>query len=165
MGRTHLAITVELVSGGHAGDLWPRPGRIMIASRSTTFEQLATAIDDAFARWDRPHLHEFTLTDGTPISPASAWDGDGAEGTLDGCKARLGRLQLGKQFAYVFDLGDGWKHLCTVADGRADPRWKRLASSPADRCSAGAGAASPTSTAATGTATTATPRRRPPPTC
>jgi hypothetical protein len=36
-------------------------------------------------------------------------------------KARLGRLQLGEQFAYVFDLGDNWQHLCTVADGLADP--------------------------------------------
>jgi hypothetical protein len=66
----------------------------MIASRSTTFEQFATAIDDAFARWDRNHLHEFTFADGTPVSPASTWDGDEREGTLDGSKARLGRLRL-----------------------------------------------------------------------
>ena len=121
VGRTHLAITVELVSGGHAGNLWPRPGRIMIASRTTTFEQLAKAIDDAFARWDRAHLHEFTLTDGTPVSPASTWDGDEPEGTLDGSKTRLGRLRLGEQFAYVFDLGDNWQHLCTVAPRLTDP--------------------------------------------
>ncbi len=88
MGRTHLAITVELVSSGRAGDLWPRPGRVMIASRTTTFEQLATSIDDVFARWDRNHLHEFTLTGGTPVSPASTWDGDERAGTLDGSKAR-----------------------------------------------------------------------------
>ena len=75
MARTHLAITVELVSGGEGGDLWPRPGRVLIASRSATFEQLAEAIDDAFARWDRSHLHEFTLADGTPVSPARWWDG------------------------------------------------------------------------------------------
>jgi hypothetical protein len=61
VARTHLAITVELVGGGEGGDLWPRPGRVLIASRSATFEQLAEAIDDAFARWDRSHLHEFTL--------------------------------------------------------------------------------------------------------
>ena len=86
MGRTHLAITVELVSGGHSGNLRHRPGRVMIAAGSATFEQFATAIDDAFARWDRNHLP----------------------------KARLGRLRLGEQFAYVFDLGDNWQHLCTV---------------------------------------------------
>ncbi len=50
MARTHLAITVELVHGVHPGDLWPRPGRILIAARTTTFEQLGKAIDDAFAR-------------------------------------------------------------------------------------------------------------------
>jgi transcriptional regulator with XRE-family HTH domain len=60
VGRTHLAITVELVSGGHAG-----------------------------ARWDRNHLHEFTFADGTPVSPASTWDGDERDGTLDGSKTRL----------------------------------------------------------------------------
>jgi hypothetical protein len=131
VGRTYLAITVELVSGGHAGNLWPRPGRVMIVARTTTFEQLATAIDDAFARWDRNDLHEFTLSDGTPVSPASTWDGDEPEGTLDGSKTRLGRLRLGEQFAYVFDLGDNWQHLCTVADGLADyfsdmPAWAVL---------------------------------------
>jgi hypothetical protein len=50
--------------------VWPPslPGRVLIASRSATFEQLARAIDDVFARWDRSHLHEFTLADGTPVS-------------------------------------------------------------------------------------------------
>ena len=61
------------------------------------------------------------LTDGIPVSPASTWDGDEPEGTLDGSKTRLGRLRLGEQFAYVFDLGDNWQHLCTIADGLADP--------------------------------------------
>jgi len=27
----------------------------------------------------------------------------------------------GEQFAYTFDLGDNWQHLCTVAQQRADP--------------------------------------------
>lgn len=121
MGRTHLTITVELVSGGQRGALWPRPGRVLVASRSATFEELATAIDDAFGRWDRAHLHEFTLTDGTPVSPGKWWDGDQPEGTVDGSKARLGRLRLGEHFAYVFDLGDNWQHLCTVGRALADP--------------------------------------------
>jgi Plasmid pRiA4b ORF-3-like protein len=163
MGRTHLAITVELVSGGHSGNLWPRPGRVMIVARSTTFEQFATAIDDAFARWDRNHLHEFTFADGTPVSPASTWDGDEREGTLDGSKARLGKLRLGEQFAYVFDLGDNWQHLCTVAASLADPL-ETLGIIPDRPQPWWAGAASPTSTAATGTATTATLRPHPPPT-
>jgi hypothetical protein len=121
VGHTHLAITVELVHGSHTGDLWPRPGRVLIASRSSTFEQLATAIDDAFARWDRSHLHEFTLADGTVITPHRWWDGEEPDDSLDGATARLGRLRLGEQFAYVFDLGDNWQHLCTVGPKLADP--------------------------------------------
>lgn len=46
---------------GHGEHLWPRPGRIFVAARSHTFAQLAEAIDDVFARWDRAHLHEFEL--------------------------------------------------------------------------------------------------------
>jgi hypothetical protein len=121
VGRTHLAITVELVHGSHTGGLWPRPGRVLIASRSATFEQLAAAIDDAFARWDRNHLHEFTLADGTVITPHRWWDGEEPDGSLDGARTRLGRLRLGGQFAYVFDLGDNWQHLCTVGPKLADP--------------------------------------------
>jgi hypothetical protein len=40
-------------------------------------------------------------------------EGDEPHGSLDGSRARLGRLRPGEQFAYVFDLGDrsfltGW---------------------------------------------------------
>jgi len=53
-GRTWLSICVDLVeAGGHHG-LWPRPGWIL-AARSHTFQALATAIDDTFARWYRTH--------------------------------------------------------------------------------------------------------------
>ncbi len=55
MARTWLSIRVDLVAG-RGKDLWPRPGRIFAASRTHTFKQLADAIDDAFARWDRAHL-------------------------------------------------------------------------------------------------------------
>jgi len=112
---------VELVHGSHTGDLWPRPGRVLIASRSATFEQLATAIDDALARWDRNHSHEFTRADGTIITPHRWWDGEEPDQSLDGAKIRLGRLWLSEQFAYVFDLGDNWQHLCTVGPKLADP--------------------------------------------
>jgi Plasmid pRiA4b ORF-3-like protein len=121
VARTHLAITVELVHGVHTEDLWPRPGRMLIAARTATFEQLGKAIDDAFARWDHNHLHEFTLADGTVIIPARWWDGEEPQRSVDGAKARLGRLRPAEQFAYTFDLGDNRQHLCTVAPQRADP--------------------------------------------
>ena len=63
MARTWLPIRVDLIEG-HGEQYWPRPGRIFAAVRSHTFKQLANAIDDAFARWDRSHLQEFTLADG-----------------------------------------------------------------------------------------------------
>jgi len=63
------SIRVELLGGGLAGDLWPRPGRIFAVSPAHTFHQFGEAIDDAFARWDRSHLHEFTLPrHGKPVS-------------------------------------------------------------------------------------------------
>ncbi|MEU0374758.1 hypothetical protein ABZ070_32020, partial [Streptomyces sp. NPDC006283] len=120
MARTWLSIRVELVSG-HGGDLWPRPGRIFAAARSHSFAQLATAIDLAFARWDLAHLHLFTLSDGTRVSPLEWWDGEAPEDTVDGHATKLSRLQAGEQFAYVFDMGDNWTHLCTVAARRIDP--------------------------------------------
>jgi hypothetical protein len=51
---------VELIEGA-GRTLWPRPGRVFAAARSHTFAALADAIDTAFARWDRAHLHLFEL--------------------------------------------------------------------------------------------------------
>ncbi len=34
---------------------------------------------------------------------------------------KLSVLKPGRQFLYVFDLGDDWTHLCTVADQLIDP--------------------------------------------
>ena len=45
----------------------PSPGPIFIVSPSHTFEELAEAINSAFSRWDRSHLHEFELADGRLI--------------------------------------------------------------------------------------------------
>ncbi|MFI8828962.1 hypothetical protein [Streptomyces sp. NPDC053431] len=106
---------------GHGGDLWPRPGRVFAASRSHSFAQFATAVDLAFARWDLAHLHLLTLSDGTGVSPLEWWGGEAPDGTVDGHATKLSRLQAGEQFAYVFDTGDDWAHLCTVGEKRIDP--------------------------------------------
>jgi len=119
MARTWLSIGVELVSG-RGQDYWPRPGRIFAAARSHTFAQLAEAIDGAFARWDLAHLHLFTMADGTSITATRYWDGEAPQGALDS-RITLYRLKPGEQFAYVFDLGDDWAHLCTVGDQKIDP--------------------------------------------
>ncbi|MET7391814.1 hypothetical protein ACFYPT_41835 [Streptomyces sp. NPDC005529] len=36
-------------------------------------------------------------------------------------RAKRSRLRPGEQFAYVFDMGDDWAHLCTVGGQRIDP--------------------------------------------
>jgi hypothetical protein len=120
MARTWLSIRVELVDGMHAHDLWPRPGRILLARPGMTFRQLADAINVAFARWDRAHLHAFTMADGTRISLRTPWDEPDDE-ALDDTEATLSRLRLGEQFTFEFDLGDSWMHLCTVAERKVDP--------------------------------------------
>lgn len=68
-----------------------------------------------------PHLHLFTLSDGTKVSPLDWWGGEAPDDTVDGHATKLSRLQAGEQFAYVFDMGDDWAHLCTVTDRRIDP--------------------------------------------
>jgi hypothetical protein len=118
-GRSWLSIRVELVEG-RGERFWPRPGRLLAAARTHTFAQLATAIDDAFARWDRAHLHEFTLADGQRIGRPDP-DVDTTDEALDDRRTTLGRLRAGEQFVYVFDFGDDWTHLCTVGDRRVDP--------------------------------------------
>ncbi len=120
MARNWLSIRVELIEG-HGEHYWPRPGRIFAAARSHTFRDLGDAIDDAFARWDRSHLQEFTLASKTRLCiPDPDWEVEG-ETTEDFRRVRLSRLDLGEQFTYVFDLGDDWTHLCTVGASRIDP--------------------------------------------
>lgn len=128
MARTWLSIRVELL-GGRGEDLWPYPGRVLVVGPSHTFADLARAIDDAFARWDRAHLHQFTLSDGTLVA-----DEETAEEALavpvgpipttplvlEQTKVTR-RVAPGDEFRYVFDLGDNWTHACTVEKAKVDP--------------------------------------------
>lgn len=120
MARTWLSIRVELVSG-RGMDLWPRPGRVFAAARSHTFRQLAHAIDTAFARWDLAHMHMFTLADATEITALQQWDGDAPDGSIDSHTTKISKLGPGDKFAYVFDFGDDWAHLCTIDEQKIDP--------------------------------------------
>lgn len=119
MSRTWLSIRVELVHGGGAV-LWPRPGRVFAATRGHSFAQLATAIDDGFARWDRAHLHMFDLGEHGGLLIDRHWDDPPRDARLDE-RVRLSGLRAGQRFVYVFDLGDDWAHLCTVDERRIDP--------------------------------------------
>jgi hypothetical protein len=63
----------------------------------------------------------FTLADGVEVTALALWDGEAPEGSVDSARTKLSRLVPGEQFANVFDLGDGWAHLCTVAVPHIDP--------------------------------------------
>jgi Plasmid pRiA4b ORF-3-like protein len=123
--RTWWSITVELVEG-RGRHVWPRPGRTIAAAPHHTFKQFATAIDDAFARWDRAHLHEFHFP--KPDDPTGGYERVGRPDRdwddppiSDMGTEKLRRLRPGEQFVYVFDLGDDWTHLCTVNPDKIDP--------------------------------------------
>jgi hypothetical protein len=114
-----ISVLVELIEG-RGEHYWPRPGRIFAAAADHSFAQLARGIDDAFARWDRSHLHEFELGDGTRIGMADAeWDAE--ESVVDERILKLSRLKPGEQFVYVFDFGDDWTHLCTAGKAPINP--------------------------------------------
>lgn len=120
-------MTVELL-GGRGEELWPWPGRIFAVGPSHTFLDLANAVNDAFARWDRSHLSMFTLADGRMVTDEEI----GAEmaGTTSGpilapvdiATARVSRtLEPGAEFQFTFDLGDDWTHRCVVGEEKIDP--------------------------------------------
>jgi hypothetical protein len=115
VARTWLRIKVELVGGGGIVCDQP-PGRVFIVGPGHTFEQLAAAIDAAFARWDLSHLHEFELGDGRLIGypddsygPELVW--------LDHAKLKVTReVKPGEEFGYTFDL--------EAITGGIDASWK-----------------------------------------
>lgn len=127
MARTWLSVTVELL-GGRGDQLWPRPGRVFAVGPSHTFEALARAINDAFARWDLSHLSVFTLSDGRVVTDpetgeemAASEFGPVAE-PLDLATTKVSRaLSPGDEFQFTFDLGDNWVHRCVVEEEKVDP--------------------------------------------
>ncbi|WP_345447948.1 UPF0158 family protein [Arthrobacter gyeryongensis] len=127
MARTWLSVTVELL-GGRGEELWPWPGRVFAVGPSHTFMDLANAINDAFARWDRSHLSLFTLADGRVITDEET----GAEmaGSIGGpiiapmdisALKVVRTLEPGAEFQFTFDLGDSWIHRCVVGEVKVDP--------------------------------------------
>lgn len=120
-------MTVTLL-GGRGEELWPPPGRVLAVGPSHTFQDLAEAINMAFARWDLAHLSMFHLGDGrivTDVDTAAELPG-GPSGpiptTLDIETAKVTRtLDLAAEFQYTFDLGDDWVHRCVIGAQKVDP--------------------------------------------
>lgn len=162
MARTWLSVTVELL-GGRGDELWPWPGRVLAVGPDHTFAQLAAAINDAFARWDRSHLSEFTLSDGRLVTDAETGEepsGEEQVSWLDLAQTRVaGTVGPGEEFRFTFDLGDQWVHRCVVGQDAIDP-WRSWGSSPPRPCRTGTGARSRTSTVVAGPMTTG-PRAQP----
>lgn len=116
MASDWLSIRVELL-GGRDVECDPPPGRVMLVGPGHSFDDLGRAIDAAYARWDPGHLSEFELADGRRIGYADAEDAE----VLDHANVYPAReLEPGDEFAYVFDLGDDWRHRCRVGE-RVDP--------------------------------------------
>lgn len=127
MAKTWLSITVELL-GGRGEEFWPYPGRTFAVGPSHTFDDFATAINVAFARWDFAHLDQFTFADGTMVTnPESALEllESGAGPMLRPLNiyaTKVSRIvKPGDEFQFVFDLGDHWVHRCTVHPKKVDP--------------------------------------------
>jgi len=114
-----LSIKVELLSGRDLVLEHP-PGRVMIVSPAHTLAELAEAIDVAFARWERSHLHEFRIGDDKRYMLGGS---DFEPEVIDSTGVTLASLHLdvGMSFEYVFDLGDDWRHRCEVQSVDADP--------------------------------------------
>jgi hypothetical protein len=118
MPKDWLSIRVEL-EGGRGLILDPPPGRVMVAGPRHTFEQMAVAIDRAFARWDLSHLHEFRLPDGRRVGFPDGED----PAVIDHSQLSVGAaLNEEDVFEYVFDFGDDWRHRCAVVSAKTDPR-------------------------------------------
>lgn len=127
MARTWLSISVELL-GGRGEELWPFPGRIFAVGPSHTFADFADAINTAFARWDRAHLSQFNLADGSVMTEFQYLDElpSSLHGPLvlsfDANTTKVSRtVKPGDVFQFVFDLGDFWVHRCTVEAQKVDP--------------------------------------------
>ena len=119
MAATWLQVRVEL-EGGRDIECVPRPGRIFMVGPRHSFADLAEAVDVAFARWDRSHLHVFELSDGRRIGFAEIDPGE--HDWLDHHALKVAReVSPGERFSYTFDLGDDWRHSCQVLGEKTDP--------------------------------------------
>lgn len=122
VARTWFQVRVDLL-GGHGAQLTPSPGRIFIVGPSHTFLGLADAINQAFARWDLSHLHEFELAGGRRLGFVDPDPFEDEEVVEDHALIKVAdAVGLGEEFAFTFDFGDRWEHRCCVFDEKVDPR-------------------------------------------
>jgi hypothetical protein len=121
VARTWLQLRVDLL-GGLGARLSPSPGRIFIVGPSHTFSALADAVNEAFARWDLGHLHEFELAGGRRIGFVDPEPCDDAVIEEQSAIKVAAAVAPGEEFRFVFDFGDRWEHRCRVLADKVDPR-------------------------------------------
>ncbi|NLE96420.1 MAG: hypothetical protein GX596_00310 [Propionibacterium sp.] len=109
MSHQWLSVTVELL-GRPGRELWPAPARVFLVGPTHTLQDLAEAIDVAFARWDLAHQRLFTLPDGATYA-------DDAIATLPVAEV----APPGTELRYTFDLGERWLHSVVVDAETVDP--------------------------------------------
>jgi len=116
-----MTMRVELVAGlGQDHD--PGLGRLLLVGPSHTFADLHEAIETAFARWDRSHLHQFTLADGRLVGVPDPDEDEPGQAPMDERTLTVvGSLAEGDRLLYEFDFGDRWLHDCRVDGMGVDP--------------------------------------------
>ncbi len=88
-------------------DYDPGSGRILLVGPDHTFADLHEATETAFARWDRSHLHQFTLADGRRVGlPDPDQDQPGHAPHEERTLTPAGALTKGEPFHDLFDFGD-----------------------------------------------------------
>jgi hypothetical protein len=117
-------MTIRVVLQGGAGTtLAHPPGRIMLTASEHAFNELAEAIDTAFARWDLTPSHEFEV-EGRLLRSSDAPDDDepAVLDIADSADVTVGEVGLreGAAFTYRFDPGEDWVHQCTVEEVGVD---------------------------------------------
>ncbi len=115
-------MTIRVVLLGQGDRRLRRPaGRVLLAHADHTFADLAEAVDTAFGRWDLTPYHQFQVEGRILLSPGAASESDlDAEDSDEVILGEVG-LREGARFAYIFDLGEGWTHDCTVEEIGVDP--------------------------------------------
>ena len=97
----------------------PSIQRTVAVPGNLTLGELHVVIQEAFG-WSDTHLHVFEIGQATYAEPS----GEIAFETKDHDEHRYFLQDVapasGKSFWYVYDFGDGWRHLVTVADADRD---------------------------------------------
>ena len=111
-------MTIRVVLSRQADAPLPHPaGRVLLVHADHSFSDLAEAIDTSFGRWDLTPLHQFEVEGRTLLSAPEDTEAEDSDEVTIG---EVG-LRTGARFTYLFDIGEGWTHDCSVEEVAVDP--------------------------------------------